>query len=850
MTEFVTHAFSAGVLAPAFYGRTDLDKYDLGLAEAENFYIDYTGGIKNRAGTRFCSTLPSDGRLVQFRTEESEDDLILVFLNEAVWFFQGGERLEFSGSPYALTTPYTAANLSSLVFTQKENTLTITSPLYAPRELTPDGDGSWTLTTLTFTSPITPPAGLTATPSASGSASFVFTVTAIDQQGNESRRSRPVLVSSSVNYTVTAGSCLFKWDAVADAVSYRVYRSIITENANMTLAQELGLIGETVAPSLVDGNIIPDFSQQPPSYFNPFADGAILNVKVDTVGTGYTDKNTVVGALPGAGTGGLVYPVANQGGLIGALLEEGGAGFSAPSTITITGGDGSSGVLEITEVSPASGNHPAIATYFQQRRVFSATQNLKNFIWSTKIGAFNQFTVRAQPQADDSYIIAIDSETTTRIKHLLPIRDGLLIFHGNGVDRLRAQEGRAITPLDNVVEPQASFGVGDVAPIFINNDVLYVTKRGTALHALSYTFYTNSYTPQDLSALASHLLGPGREPVRMVWQEEPDKLLWIVLRDGTFASLTYLREQEVYAWATHRTNGLVKDAALAEETEADFVYFLVERELSGGATYCLEVMQKRQPQTVEHSWFVDCGLQTELTFPSSSLTFTFGTNADGQATAEFDLSATPLSVGDIVRAFNGVFRVEDITGDTHELLVVEAPSPDPARPQSTRTAAAGSWSWATPITSVTGLAHLNGRKVSVLADGDAYLEVLVEDGGFTLDNPATLVTAGLPFEAYARTLPLADMQLRVDGKKKRIVGTAVRLNQTRGMRFGSKLERMYEMKDRGFEQWGQITGLRDDNSMIRHAAKWERDASLHMLQVYPLPATILGLVTEAEVGGL
>lgn len=854
MTEFVTHAFSAGVLAPAFYGRTDLDKYDLGLAEAENFYIDYTGGIKNRAGTQFVDELGTGAvRLHTFSTGEHDPDILLVFTNETLTLYAEGERLLVDGDPYTVATPYTSAMLPRLAFAQRGTELTIVVDEVSPRVLRPDPDtaGNFELITPTFAALIAPPSGITTAASGSGGSSVVTVVTSIDVEGKESRASRPYLTTGIVNYASTLGSLTIRWDPVPGAVSYRVYRSIIAATTNMTIAQEVGFLGEVSATTLVDGNILPDFARQPPQYFNPFANGAVLSVDVITAGSGYTDKNAATAVIAaGTGSDAIIYPVLEDGKIVGGILAAEGQAYTAPRDVTISGGGGTDGLLRIVATSPAEGNNPTAVTYFQQRQVFAASANLPNFIWGSNIGAFESFLTRPQPRADDAYFLGLDSSSVTGIKYLAPIRDGMLLFHGKGVDRLKGDNGRAITPLDNVIEPQAFFGVGEAPPLLINNDVIYTTKRGTALHALSYTFYTNSYTPQDLSTLASHLLGPGREPVRLAWQEEPDKLLWVVLADGSLLSLTYLREQEVFAWATHRTKGFVQDIVLVEEPERDRLYLSVTRQLGASYLNYLEVLEIRDSETVEFGWFVDCGLRSALTYPEATLSFTFDQNAEGQDTARVEYTEDGFAVGDVVRAFGGVFEVVEEDGAFFDLLVKEAPRPNVARPAAFREAAQGTWSFATPISVVAGLTHLNGQRVSVLADGDAFLDVLVSGGQITLTAPATLITVGIPYEAYARTLPLSELQTQTDGKKKRVVGTAVRLDQTRGMAFGSKRDKLYEMKDRGFEAWGQITTLRSDNSMIRHAARWERDASLHMLQVYPLPACVLGLVTDAEVGGL
>lgn len=57
-TELLKYAFVAGELSPSLLGRTDLTKYDLAMAEAYNFFVDYRGGLSSRPGTEFIDFLP------------------------------------------------------------------------------------------------------------------------------------------------------------------------------------------------------------------------------------------------------------------------------------------------------------------------------------------------------------------------------------------------------------------------------------------------------------------------------------------------------------------------------------------------------------------------------------------------------------------------------------------------------------------------------------------------------------------------------------------------------------------------------------------------------------------------
>lgn len=90
----IKYAFVAGVLSPKFFGRTDLEKYDLGLAEAMNWFVDFQGGISTRPGTEFVDyTLYNDlaTKFFPFKFAPNvANTYVVMFHNSGINFFQDG----------------------------------------------------------------------------------------------------------------------------------------------------------------------------------------------------------------------------------------------------------------------------------------------------------------------------------------------------------------------------------------------------------------------------------------------------------------------------------------------------------------------------------------------------------------------------------------------------------------------------------------------------------------------------------------------------------------------------------------------------------------------------------------
>jgi hypothetical protein len=85
-------------------------------------------------------------------------------------------------------------------------------------------------------------------------------------------------------------------------------------------------------------------------------------------------------------------------------------------------------------------------------------------------------------------------------------------------------------------------------------------------------------------------------------------------------------------------------------------------------------------------------------------------------------------------------------------------------------------------TTFTGLAHLEGKEVRIMADGCPLPPQVVNGGTITLAKPASKVVIGLGYESYFETLPL-DIPMQTgttQAQKKRIVSAILRVLESIG----------------------------------------------------------------------
>jgi hypothetical protein len=98
-------------------------------------------------------------------------------------------------------------------------------------------------------------------------------------------------------------------------------------------------------------------------------------------------------------------------------------------------------------------------------------------------------------------------------------------------------------------------------------------------------------------------------------------------------------------------------------------------------------------------------------------------------------------------------------------------------------------------TTFSGLDHLNGQTVSIIADGAVRPQQVVAAGAVTLDTPASVVSIGLPLCARMQTMRLnaGAQDGTSQGKKTKIPQGVVRLQNTVGLKFGPSFDILDEM---------------------------------------------------------
>lgn len=157
----------------------------------------------------------------------------------------------------------------------------------------------------------------------------------------------------------------------------------------------------------------------------------------------------------------------------------------------------------------------------------------------------------------------------------------------------------------------------------------------------------------------------------------------------------------------------------------------------------------------------------------------------------------------------------------------------------------------TPTATWSGLDHLEGQEVMIVADGIVVPPQVVEEGEIILDNPVSFIEIGLPYTHIVEPLPPSVLEQNGAGRAVRLVEAVFRIEETAALR----LDVGRGLRDIPLRQFGIDVILdeappRVSRDVRVHALGWQNDTAKPLWRIehdMPLPFTLLSVTTELKI---
>lgn len=853
-------SFSGGAVTPEFWGQIADAKFQTGLATCRNFVVLPHGPVQNRPGTQFVArTKLSDTglpvALIPFEFSR-EQTLVLEFGPGYIRFITQGALVEVSaGVPYEVVTPYQQADLLDIHYVQSADVLTLVHPNHPPKELRRYGATDWRLVDIVFAPALPAPTGPAAVATTAASPSnlrtYAYKVTAVAADGDESFATAGVTCTNNLDQTGAYNT--ITWTGVAGAARYNVYAR---DNG---LYGYIGTTDGSVGTTFRDDNIAPDLSRTPPSMESPFTpSGGILSVPVTAGGSGYRStltggQITAVTVTNGGAynlTGPITATITDPTGT-GATLQVNrrvlGIGTARIDSVTVT--NGGSGYTNPTVVfsGPGIGGGAATATatlVVPKDVVLSVSDTTGSGAVLTAdvvAGAITSINVVSPGKGYTAPTITISDPAGGSGATLGAAVLGVAGDYPGAVSyfeqrrllagTLRKPQNFWMTRTGTESNLQASVPTRDDDAISFRIAARQVSRVLHAVPLSTLVLLTGSaeyrvassdggpLTPTTVSVVPQSYVGANNvQPVLV-----NNNVLFAAARGGHLRELAYNNDAQGYLTgdlclrATHLFDGLQITGMAYTKAPVPTIWCVSSNGELRGLTYV--------PEQAVGAWHHhDTG--------------------DGD---KF-LSVCAVAEGDEDVVYVAVSRTVDGASRTYIERFASRAFTDVA--DAVFVDSSLTYRGA-PATTISGLGHLEGRTVSILADGGEHPQRVVTGGQITLDEAASVVTIGLPIEADVQTLPmvLESMGAFGQGRPKNVNQAVLRVYRSSGLLAGPTFDKLVELKQRSNEPMGTAPDLVTDEVSIVLRPAWQSGGQVCIRQAAPLPLTIVAMALEADAAG-
>ena len=881
-------SFNGGVMSPEMYGRAADVKYQSGLAKCTNFLIDPRGPAVARPGFVHVNSTKYDdkkARLIPFSFSTTQS-LVLEFGEKYIRFHTEGQTvLKSDGTPYEISTPYSASEVFDIHYVQQADIVTLVHPNHPPKELKRYGATDWRLETISFTSPLASPGAPTVSQSINGDVSNPtdytrkYAITALLADGTGESAIGPSTTIKCNPYGTGAYNSI-SWSAVSGAGLYRVYRD---------QGGIWAYIGQTKELSIVDENISPDLSITPPNYDDPFyLTKGITSVTVTNGGSGYSAAGSlaatssfefqIIGKNDPEVPTFRIYDASGSGsGATGTLIYKRGTGSVSGRwrensnnegtythtfpTLTVTG---------ITITNPGQDYvSPKIELVGKNQKILSSNRNGIYWGYELKTESFGLSLEKGATSVsvsdstgsgavlkavvDNGKIVAIDVESGGS-NYSNPT---VVIFSsaGSGATATASTGNAGDYPgAVSYFEQRRWFGGTISRP---NN--IWATRSGTEAD-MSYSLPT-----QDTDRIAVRVAA--REANRILHFIPLSHLIlltgaaeWRVSplnNDAITPSSMSVRPQS-YVGANNVQPVVVNNSALYAANrgghlrECGYSY-----EAGGFVTNDVCVRANHLFDNLEIYDLAYAKAPFPIVWAVSSagnlIAFTYipeqqvGGFSSIETQGVFE-SCTVVSESEEDALYVVVRRT--INGETKRFVEKMHQIKFTSIAETMRLDCAGTYR-GTAKKEISGLDWLEGETVSILADGGVEPPQKVVNGTITLEKEASLVHVGLSFNSDMQSLPLTVSGLPdgsyASGHKKNVKSVELRVVNSSGFSAGPSFEKLSDYPARSTEFAGDPPDPSTGSIGVEVRPQWSRDGQVCIRQSNPLPLKVISLTSVVEI---
>lgn len=541
----------------------------------------------------------------------------------------------------------------------------------------------------------------------------------------------------------------------------------------------------------------------------------------------------------------------------------------------------------------SAGNYPRAVAFAQGKLWFGGTDNAIDKFWGSRgpqndgTTRYFDFTTGTEDTHAVVFILNPPSGKVEAIEWISANDKYLIIGTYGGVSKVTgARDDEAITATSISVRQLANQGVYPTPPVPLGGRIFYVQRSGLIVRELKYDLAADGLVPYDRNLVSTEITGEGVETIDFA--EGRPEIVWGHRSDGLLIGATVTEEAGQPGWHRHPLGGSGTVQSLTTIPRAgldDQLWAITQRTINGTTVNYVEYMVDEPTYPKMIDFFTGTSNKTADTTAFKNVMFNkqrqykhldchlTWNGSDRSTTASAALALSLSTSTAVLTTDNSIFESEDVGrqvwggynnttglgGGRFEITEVVSATTAKATILSSPSDGITSFvvgDWYITTDTITGLEHLEGETIQVVADGGNQPDVTVSDGSVTLESQHSVVHLGYKYKGIMKTLNLeaGGVNGPAQTKRKRIIELAVRFINTLGAAVGTSL---YNLETVRYATTDQLTGrpplpvngfkhVPVNDEYIGDRAD---DIATHIvvLQDYPLPCTVAFIDSKMEV---
>jgi hypothetical protein len=831
-------SFASGELSPLLSARTDLARYFTGLATAKNVFIHPQGGVSNRQGTYFMASTKDSTKksvLIPFKFSKSQS-YVMEFGNLYIRFFTTeGQILDVANAILEIVSPYVEADLFKIKYAQSADVMYLACAGYKPYQLVRNSSSSWTLSVFPFVNG----------PFMTSNSDATKTITSSALTGSVTLTSNFSLFNTKHVGAYFQIAHYMQSQSVTGTFTGATASSSIHSNGSWRFLTQGTWSGTLKLQRSYDsGATWTDLRTWNATSYNEVTADSDDEVCLMRVYMSVYTSGSCVYTL-------TTDPYTNYG-----ICKITAVASATSATATVQSGIGAT--TATTNWAEGSWSDyrgwPTNVTFYQDRTVFSCTTTEPQTMFLSQLSDYVDFGRSSPLESTDGITTILQSRQVGNIQNIVDLGNLIILTDDLNWQFGPGSSSSSVTPESYKQGVLEHFGSSSCSPVVIGSRVIYVQSSGNIIMDSGYSLENDSIVSNNISVASEHLFD-GHSIVQMDYQKEPYSIIWMVRDDGALLSLTHNREQQIVAWTRCETNGKVESLCCIPGDSYTEVFMIVKRK---NGRFVEKLAGRMTTTNPEDQFFVDSGLSLDLpiTITDIDLDTPIVITAEDHGLSNDDLVDFSDITWEDIEEDNGDFTqpdqlnrnryvVKNVTTDTFEIVEENGDAVDTT-------------DWydyvesgyvRKCVKSVSGLDHLEGQKVTILANGFVEPKQTVTDGAISFDEAYSRIHVGLPYISDIETLSV-DMATNtgsISAKRKRISKVTIKFLNSRGGFIGPDSSLLNELIQRSNEPLGRSGDLISGNQTISTSIGYDCRGKLLFRQVDPLPITISGIYPEVEI---